>query len=95
MEDAGDLLRIRLKKKHLLKLKVRKTVGKAYTDQEKTSMLEQARIARSPHIYPALMLALTVCVWPSTRLTRRGVRFYRLSEVCLATHAAGVRSATC
>ena len=28
MEDAGDLLRVRLKKKHLLKLKVRNTVGK-------------------------------------------------------------------
>ena len=58
MEDAGDLLRIRLKKKHLLKLKVRRTVGKAYSDQEKASMLECAREARSPHIYPALMLAL-------------------------------------
>ncbi len=60
MEDAGDLLRIRLKKKHLLKLKVRKTVGKAYSDQEKTRMLECARVSRSPHIYPALMLALNV-----------------------------------
>jgi len=60
LEDAGDLLRIRLKKKHLLKLKVRKTVGKAYSDQEKASMLEHARAARSPHIYPALMLALNV-----------------------------------
>ena len=58
MDDAGDLLRIRLKKKRLLKLKVRKTVGKAYSDQEKVRMLEQARAARSPHIYPALMLAL-------------------------------------
>jgi integrase len=58
MEDAGDLLRVRLKKKHLLKLKVRNTVGKAYSDQEKASMLECAREARSPHIYPALMLAL-------------------------------------
>jgi hypothetical protein len=36
-----------------------------------------------------------VSVRPSTRLTRRGVQFYRLSEVCLAIHAAGVRSATC
>ncbi len=58
MDDAGDLLRIRLKKKRLLKLKVRKTVGKAYNDLEKAKMLECARAARSPHIYPALMLAL-------------------------------------
>ncbi len=58
MDDAGDLLRIRLKKKHLLKLKVRKTVGKAYTDHDKAKLLEAARSARSPHIYPALVLAL-------------------------------------
>ena len=35
-----------------------------------------------------------VCVRPSTRLTRRGVRFYRLLGLCVAAHAAGVRSAT-
>ncbi len=42
----------------MLKLKVRQTVGKAYTPAEKDRMLEQARTARSSHIYPALTLAL-------------------------------------
>jgi integrase len=56
--DPGDLLRIRLRKRKMLKLKVRQTVGKAYTPAEKDRMLEEARKARSPHIYLALMLAL-------------------------------------
>jgi len=56
--DPGDLLRIRLRKKKMLKLKVRQTVGKAYSSAEKDRMLEEARKARSPHIYPALTLAL-------------------------------------
>jgi integrase len=56
--DPGDLLRIRLRKRKVLKLKVRQTVGKAYTQAEKDRMLEEARKARSPHIYPALSLAL-------------------------------------
>jgi intergrase/recombinase len=42
----------------MLKLKVRQTVGKAYTPAEKDRMLEEARKARSPHIYLALTLAL-------------------------------------
>jgi site-specific recombinase XerD len=56
--DPGDLLRSRLRKKKMLKLKVRQTVGKAYTPAEKDRMLEEARKARSPHIYFALTLAL-------------------------------------
>jgi integrase len=56
--DPGDFLRIRLRKKKLLKLKVRQTVGKAYTPAEKDRLLEEARKARSPHIYLALTLAL-------------------------------------
>ena len=56
--DPGDLIRIRLRKKKMLKLKVRQTVGRAYTLAEKDRMLAVARRARSPHIYPALTLAL-------------------------------------
>lgn len=58
MGDPGDLLRLRLKKRKLLKLKVGKPIGKAYTEAEKERMLDEARKARSPHIYPAIMLAL-------------------------------------
>jgi len=56
--DPGDLLRIRLRKRKMLKLKVRQTVGKAFTQAEKDRMLDEARTARSPHIYLALNLAL-------------------------------------
>jgi integrase len=58
MNDAGDMLRLRLRKKKLLKLRVRRTVGKAYTAEEKARMLQEAKAARSPLIYPALVLAL-------------------------------------
>jgi integrase len=56
--DHGDLIRIRLRKRKMLKLKGRQTVGRAYTQAEKDRMLLEARKARSPHIYPALALAL-------------------------------------
>ena len=58
MGEPGDVLRVRLRKKKTLKLRVRQTVGKAYSVEEKDRMLEQARKARSPHIYLALTLAL-------------------------------------
>jgi integrase len=58
MGDPGDLLRIRLRKRNLLKLKVGRSIGKAYTSEEKDRMLSEARKARSPHIFPAMMLAL-------------------------------------
>jgi integrase len=55
--DTGDLLRLRLRKKRLLKLKVRNRVGKGYEAEEKARMVATAKEARSPHIYPALMIA--------------------------------------
>jgi hypothetical protein len=48
----------RLRKKKMLKLRVRRTVGKAYSAEEKARMLTEARKARAPHIYLALNLAL-------------------------------------
>jgi integrase len=58
LDELGDILRVRLRKRKLLKLKVGKSIGKAYTEEEKLRMLEEAKSARSPHIYPAIMLAL-------------------------------------
>ena len=58
LDEQGDLLRLRLRKKKMLKLKVRRTVGKAFSQVEKDRMLDEASKARSPHIYPALVLAL-------------------------------------
>jgi integrase len=56
--EPGDILRVRLRKRKMLKLKVRNTIGKAYSEAEKERMLQEARKARSPHIYLALTLAL-------------------------------------
>jgi integrase len=56
--EAGEPIRARLRRQKALKLAIRDKVGKAYTPEEKARLLEQARKARSPVIYPALMLAL-------------------------------------
>jgi hypothetical protein len=40
--EPGDILRVRLRKKKMLKLKVRKTIGNAYSEKEKERMLEEA-----------------------------------------------------
>src|SRR5579863_1240520 len=56
--ESGDPIRARLRRQKMLKLAVRRQVGKAYTPEEKESLLAAAKAARSPAIYPALMLAL-------------------------------------
>ncbi len=56
--EAGDVLRARLRRQKALKLTVRTQVGKAFTPEEKEALLAAAKTARSPAIYPALMLAL-------------------------------------
>ena len=58
MDIAGDMLRARLRKRRLLKLKTGTPIGKAFGTDEKHRLVENAKQARSPHIYPALMLAL-------------------------------------
>jgi integrase len=55
---GGDAIRARLRRQKTLKLAVRHQVGKAYSPEEKARLLEKAKEARSPAIYPALMLAL-------------------------------------
>jgi len=56
--EAGEPIRARLRRQKALKLPVRNRIGKAYSAQEKIALLAAARAARSPVIYPALMLAL-------------------------------------
>jgi hypothetical protein len=51
-------IRARLRRQKTLKLAVRHQVGKAYSPEEKARLLAKAKKARSPAIYPALMLAL-------------------------------------
>jgi integrase len=56
--DQGDTIRARLRRQKALKLDTGKQVGKAYSAEEKERLLSAAKAARSPVIYPALMLAL-------------------------------------
>jgi integrase len=58
LAERGELIRAHLRKQKTLKLKRRKPIAKAYSPEEKQSLIEAARDARSPAIYPALMLAL-------------------------------------
>ena len=56
MGDSGELIRLHLRKQKQLKLAVGKQIGKA--DREETeSLIETARESKSPHVYPAVMLA--------------------------------------
>ena len=49
-----------MKKKKALKLAIERSIGQAFTDEQKASLIAQAKLRRSPAIYPALMLALHV-----------------------------------
>jgi hypothetical protein len=50
MDTAGDVLRVRLRKKSLLKFKTRARIAKAFTSEEKAQLMETAAKARSPHL---------------------------------------------
>jgi len=47
-----------MRRQKTLKLKMRSRVARAFTPEEKTAMIAAAQERRSPHIVPALMLAL-------------------------------------
>jgi integrase len=55
--DSGEIIRGRLRKKKQLKLAVRKRFGKAFDTEETENLTAKARTSRSPHMYPAFMLA--------------------------------------
>jgi integrase len=57
LEERGELIRAQLKRQKCLKLKVRNNIAKVYSPEEKTGLVAEARRSRSPHMYPALMLA--------------------------------------
>jgi integrase len=56
--EQGDGIRAKLRRQKALKLAVHSQVGKAFTTEEKEQLLAVTKTARSPAIYPALMLAL-------------------------------------
>jgi hypothetical protein len=55
--DSGEVIRAHLRKKKQLKLAVRKRIGKAFDAEETQSLTEKAKLSRSPHMFPAFMLA--------------------------------------
>jgi len=62
MDEAGDALRLRLRRRELLKLRIERQIGRAFSPEEKARLMECAKEARSPQLYPALMLALNAGV---------------------------------
>jgi hypothetical protein len=55
MGDVGDAIRLKLRKSKRLKLPQRNDCGRALSPEEEQRILEQARKARSPVIYPAIV----------------------------------------
>lgn len=58
LAEQGDFIRAKLRRKSSLKLKVGRTVAKAFTVKDKAALLAEAKKRRSPSPYVALMLAL-------------------------------------
>lgn len=56
--DQGDVIRVKLRREKSLKLKLPPSPGRAYTADEKSRMLEEARKLRSKNMYPALVVDL-------------------------------------
>ena len=55
--DPGEVIRAHLKKTKQLKLTVHKQIGKAFDSEETQNLATNAKSSRSPHMYPAFMLA--------------------------------------
>jgi len=56
--EQGDFVRAKLRRTHTLKLSMRPQIARAFSTEEKAALLAEAKLRRSPAIYPALMLAL-------------------------------------
>jgi integrase len=57
MGDSGELIRVHLRTQKQLKLAVSKQIGKAFDSEETENLTERAKESKSPHMYPAFMLA--------------------------------------
>ncbi len=84
--DPGEVIRSHLRKKRVLKLAVRKRIGKAYDSGESGSSSGQGKEYRSPHMYPAFMLArngglrdteIKTLTWGQVKLRARTVQVGR------------------
>ena len=84
--DRGDAIRSRLKKLKQLKLRGGKGVAKVYSSEEKEKLLHEASEARSPLVYPVLMLAL------ETGMRNAEIRHLRWEQVNLKKQFLVVRN---
>src|SRR5258708_7741229 len=55
--DPGEVIRAHLRKKKQLKLVVRKQIGKAFHAEKTQRLTEKAKLSRSRHMHPAVILA--------------------------------------
>jgi integrase len=76
--DQGDLIRARLRREKAMKLATPPSPGRAYTADEKASMLAEAAKLRSKNMYPALVVDL------NCGLRDRELRELRWQQVDLA-----------
>lgn len=60
LDEQGDIIRVKMRREKTLKLTTRSKIAKAYDPDQKVAMHAAARERRSPHIVPALALALHV-----------------------------------
>jgi integrase-like protein len=81
MGDAGDVVRIKLKKAKKLRLRQREECGRALTPEEENRILYAASKAKSPVIYPAIVLALNTGMRDSEirNLTWAQIDFFKQS----------------
>jgi len=77
MGKPGDTVRLKLKEAKRLKLTEREDVGRALTPQEERKILDQAKASSSPHIYPAVVIAL------NTGLRDSEIRLLRWGQIDL------------
>jgi integrase len=56
--ERGDFIRVKMRHQKTLKLKAGRQVARAFGPEEKKALISAAGTLRSPHIVPALMLAL-------------------------------------
>jgi integrase len=84
--DSGEIIRGRLRKKKQLKLAVRKRFGKAFDTEETENLTAKARTSRSPHMYPAFMLArnaglrnteIKTLTWGQVNLKTKSLQVWR------------------
>lgn len=80
--DQGDLIRVKLRRDKSLKLKLPPSPGRAYSADEKTRMLEEARKLRTPQMSAALALDL------NTGLRDKELREIRWGQIDLLNKKA-------